>query len=137
MIMLTREDFANAVTLLETLTSDTVVKRSEGGVGADVGRQFDDHFAVCFVIKDEDQPCDIVTEHLEPAIRKMAETLSGFSTIEVFALPQHSAPGAPLCYSFPDSALPLRCTQSYDGVRQRYLVVTELLCRQVEDRCDD
>ena len=129
----THKDFANATALLETLTSDTVVKRFSGSTKVGVKHPLDDHFYVCFSIPDAAPPCDVFTEYLEPAIRKMAAMLYGVPAIAVQQLTLCPA-GMVLCYNFPDSVLPLRFIVCYDGVREEHSVTVELYCRRIDIR---
>jgi hypothetical protein len=129
----TREDFVNATALLETLTSDTVVTRLGEGIEMGSRHPFDHHLYSCFVVKDSAQPCDVVTEYLEPAIQELAKAMSGFQMVGVRPLSARPRDLSHLCYDFPDATLPLRFTLSYDMIKQGTMVVVDLFFRLVGD----
>jgi hypothetical protein len=127
----TREDFVNAVALLETLTSDTVVTRLGEGIEMGSRHPFDHHLFSCFVVKDSEPSCDTVTEYLEPAIQELAKAMSGFQMVGVRPLSARPRDLSHLCYDFPDATLPLRFTLSYDMIKQGTLVIADLFFRPV------
>ena len=130
--MLTREDFRNANNLLEALTSGTVIRRLGGEITCN-RHPFDHHLFSCFTVKDSDQPCDVVTDYLEPSIRELSRAMSGFPMIGVRPLPPSGVEGAAQCYNFPAATLPLRFTLSYDAMNQGTLVIADLFFRLVGD----
>lgn len=134
-LILTREECANAVHLLESLTPDTIIRKAEGEFVPGTKNPFDNHLYTCFAVEDTDPTRDIANKYLEPAIQELAKTLSDIPMIAVrplFIYPITPYSYAP-CYNFPDSVLPLRFTFQYDYVRQQNLVTVDLRCRQIGD----